>query len=208
MKKLQINPSSLEIRTASMSFGKNFCAVKLSQQEAFAFNSANFHNFDELLASYGANNQLKEGELYNGYIAALSHWGRAEIVVMRGKIRRIDPKTAVGCLNYSLADAIAKGMAWECVYPLEGGKTTSGTFNYVWTFRDCQFARHIIWCKQRGVAGFDELDAYATDKMIKDKIVEALQSEEKIVELSETEEMVLKMYLGTSYYTRFFCEVE
>lgn len=208
MKKLRINPSKLEIRTASMSFGKTFCAVKLSQQEAFAFDSAKYHNFDDLLAAYGAHNQLKEGELYNGYIAALSHWGKIEVVVMRGKICKIDPKTAIGCLNYSLAEAISKGMAWECIYPLEDGQTTQGTFNYVWTFRDCQFARHIIWCKQRCNTGFNTLDAYATDKQLKDKIIKALQTEDKIVEIDDTEEMVLKMYLGTSYYTRFFCEVE
>ncbi len=206
MKKLRIFPLRMEIRTADYPLGKDFYAVKLSPKEAMAFTAVN--TFDDLLSRYGSNNQLRIGEFYNGYIAVFFWWGHTEVVSMRGQIQRIDPAAAAGCLNHSMADAIRRGLAWECLYPLGEGRFCQGAFNYFWTFRDCTFARQIVWGKEHGWTGYGNMKPEAIDKSLKDKIVSALQKEEKIVELTDEEDMVLKHYLGEfSYYKSFFVEV-
>lgn len=209
MKKLEIFPSHLEIREAGLPFGENFCAVKLSPKQAMAFTEVGIRNFADLLERYGANNQLHVGEFYNGYMAAFFWWGHTEVIAMRGQIQRIDPKTPVGCIDYVYERAIRKGLAWECVYPLKDGKLIQGSCKYVWNFRDCTFARHIAWGKDHDWPAYENLDADAIDKSLKDKLVIALQKEEKVVELTDEEDMVLKHYLGEcSYYKNFFVEVE
>ena len=209
MKKLRIYPSHLEIRAAEFPLGKDFLAVKLSQKEAMAFTAANIRTFDDLLARYGANNQLRVGEFYNGYLAVFFWWGHTEVVAMRGQIQRIDSKTVIGGTDYKFAEAVRKGLAWECVYPLGEGRFGQGTFNYFWTFRDCTFARHIVWGKEHGWLGYENLDSETVDKSLKDKIVAALQREEKIVELTNVENAILMNYLGIhSYYESFFVEIK
>lgn len=209
MKKLRICPSHLEIRMATMPEGKEFKAVKLSPKEAMAFCSSDYRTFEDLLAKYGANNQLNPGELYNGYAVVFYCWGRMEVVAMRGVIRRVDPKTPIACGDYHFAEVVRKGLAWECVYPLGEGRYGQGAFKYVWTFRDCTFARHIVWGKEHGWLGYENLDSEAVDKSLKYKIVAALQREEKIVELNNVENAILMNYLGEySYYKTFFVEVK
>lgn len=209
MKKLRIFPSCLEIRTAEFPLGKDFLAVKLSSKEAMAFSATDIRTFDDLISRYGANNRLRPGEFYNGYAVVSFWWGHTEVVSMHGIIQRIDPKTVVSGADYKFADAVRKGLAWECVYPLGEGRFGQGCFNYFWNFRDCTFARQIIWGQEHGWTGYENMNPEAIDKSLKDKIVSALQKEEKIVELTDEEDMVLRHYLGeNSYYKSFFVEVE
>jgi len=209
MKKLKIYPASLEIRQATMPEGKEFKAVKISRQEAMDFKSSNFRTFEDLLNKYGANNQLGLGELYNGYAVVFYCWGRMEVVAMRGVIRRVDPKTPISCGNYHLAELVRKGLAWECVYPLGEGRFGEGGFNYFWTFRDCTFANDVISKQEQGWPSYEGLNAEAIDKSLKDKIIYALQKDDKVIELTDEEDLVLKHYLGEySYYKTFFVEVK
>lgn len=209
MKKLRIYPTQLEIRKANLPLGKDFLAVKLSYKEAMAFSAADIRSFDNLITCYGANNQLRPGELYNGYVAVFFWWGHAEVASMRGIIRQIDPRTVINGPDYKFRENVRKGLAWECVYPLGEGRFGQGTFDYFWTFRDCTFARHIVWGKEHGWLGYENLDPEAVDKSLKDKIVAALQREDKIVELTNVENAILMNYLGIhSYYESFFVEVK
>ncbi len=198
----------LEFRNTEFPFGEDFRAVKLSIQEAMAFSGSNVKTFDDLLTRYGANNKLKVGEYYNGYLAIYFWYGRAEVVKMRGHIQRVDPKTPIGGPDYVYRNAVRKGLVWECILSLEGGKTAQGPCKDVWTFRDCAFANSILRGKKRGQKGYENLDSEVIDKSLKEKLVEALQKEEKSVELTDEENMVLKHYLGEERYKRFFVKVE
>ena len=209
MKKFRIFPSRLEIRRATLPLGIEFQAVKLDPKEAMNFTSEGIGKFEDLISRYGACNQLRVGEFYNGYLAVYFWWGHAEVVSMRGQIRHIDPRTVINGPDYRFRENVRKGLAWECVYPLGEGRFGQGTFDYLWTFRDCTFARLITWGQGHNWPGYEKLDAESVDKSLKDKIVAALQKEEKIVELTDEEDMVLKHYLGEcSYYKSFFVEIQ
>ena len=213
MKKMKIFVSALEIRNAQMPVTDEFKAVKLTYKQAMDFQSK-FTSFEELLAEYGASNQLKIGEFYDGYLAVCGY--RFEVVKMYGCIQRIPAHEACGILNYRLAEEIRTGKAWQCVY-IAGEITCQGAFQYVWNFRDCTFGGHINQIKNymaKNPQAYTEeekniyasLDAEKADEQLKNKLVSALLTESKIIELSEAENMVLKHYLG-EYYRRFFAEV-
>ena len=211
--KKKILVSALEIRNAVFPVSTEFKAVKLTYAQAMNFQSK-FTSFEELLAEYGVNNQLKVGEFYDGYLAVCGY--RFEVVKMYGCIQRIPAHEACGILNYRLAEEIRTGKAWQCVY-IAGERTCQGAFQYVWNFRDCTFGGHINQIKNymaKNPQAYTEeekniyasLDAEKADEQLKNKLVSALLTESKIIELSEAENMVLKHYLG-EYYRRFFAEV-
>lgn len=220
MKKIKIFPSALEIRIAEMPVADEFKAVKLTYDQAMSFQSK-FTSFEELLTEYGIANRLQVGEFYEGYLAVY-HWsGHVEVVRMNGLIRKIAPTVANGILNYRFAENIRAGLAWECIYLTEDSSICLGCFNYVWTFRDCRFTYEVSRMKevvgdkilQRSYSSDDinrivAMEPEVVDEELKTKLVTALLTDEKIVVLSDDEDMVLKHYLGGSYYKSFFSEVK
>lgn len=206
MKKLKVSSSALEIRTAQMPVGTEFNAVKLSYEQAIAFENYNA-SFEELIACHGAASQLKPNEHYEGYIAVPYPWGRVDIVRLDGAVQRINPNEAKYYLDAAKAKLVLEGKCWCVRYQTSDGRTCSGRFNYVWTFKGCHFAKTIVDLQKKGYLPSD-MDANATDKQLKDKLVSALCGN-KIVEVSDNEDFILKVYLGEySYYKSFFKEVQ
>lgn len=202
MKKLKIFPSHLEFRNAGFPAVTEFKAVKLSYEQAMSFSQQHLRSFDDLVAVYGADKELKSGESYDGYIAVPHWWGYVEVVKMQGVITKIDPAAARGCLNYDFAKVIREGRAWEV---LIDGKMP-GPFLAVWTFSDCGFASLITQEQKRG--RWQGIDAEEMDEKLKNKLIAALLSNQ-IVELTDEEDDVLRSYLGYySYYKRFFIEMQ
>ena len=205
MKTLRVFPGALKIRRAQMPYVSEFKAVKLTYEQAMAF-EANVSTFDEIIARYGASKQLQAGEFYVGYIAVLYPWGRADVVYLNGCVQKILPSEAAGCLDYNKAKIIREGKGWTAVYPCDG-KNYPGGFDYVWTFNGCRFAAVVEDMKKAGSLSSD-IDAEEMDERLKHKLVSALNGN-KIVELTDEEDLLLKAYLGEkSYYEEFFTEIK
>ena len=207
MKKLRISTSNLEIRVAQMPVTSEFKAVKLSYEQAMAFDH-HVTNFEELIACYGASSQLKVNEHYEGYIAVPYSWGRVDIIHLCGKVQQIDPNAAKYFWNESKkASLVREGKCWYVQWQNTDGTTCPGKFNYVWTFNGCCFAQTIIDLQATGFLPSD-IDAKETDKVLKNKLISALCGN-KIVEVNDNEDLILKIYLGEySYYKSFFKEVQ
>ena len=206
MKTLKISSSSLEIRTAQMPVCSEFKAVKLSYEQAMAFENYNA-SFEELIACHGAASQLKPNEHYEGYIAVPYPWGRVDIVHLSGAVQKINPNEAKYYFDADKAKLVREGKCWCVRCQTSDGGTWSGRFNYVWTFNGCQFSSTILDLQKKGYLPSD-MDADATDRLLKDKIISALCGN-KIVEVSNNEDLILKVYLGEySYYKSFFSEVQ
>ncbi len=206
MKKLKVFPYRLEIRSAEFPAETSFKAVKLSFKEAMDFkDNGQFHSIEDLIAVYGADKVLNANESYDGYIAVVYSWGRANVVRMNGFVTKVDPKYACGCLNSSYAELIRDGRAWEVCFATKTG-TTVGAFQYVWTFRDCCFQSMIVREHEQETRSYKGIDAEVMDKTLKDKLVAALVSSDNVIELTDEEDMVLRHYLG-NYYKQFFAEV-
>ena len=205
MKNLKIFSSSLEIRTAQMPVCSEFKAVKLSYEQAMAFDHQ-ITNFDELIARYGAANQLKPNEHYEGYIAVPYPWGKVDVIHIVGAVQKIAPDEARYYLDADKAKLIREGKCWQVRYMTSDGDCP-GRFDYVWTFNGCRFSSTISDLQKKGYLPSD-MDADATDKLLKDKLITALCGN-KIVKVSDNEDFILKVYLGKySYYKSFFSEVQ
>lgn len=206
MKKLKILNSNLEIRVAQMPVGTEFRAVKLSYEQAMAFDH-HVTSFDELIARYGLSSELKSNEHYEGYIAVPYPWGRVDVIHLAGAVQKIDPNAAKYFWDENKANLVREGKCWYVQWQNTDGSTCPGKFNYVWTFNGCHFAKTIIDLQETGYLSSD-IDAERTDKILKDKLVSALCGN-KIVEVSDNEDLILKAYLGEySYYMSFFKEVQ
>lgn len=205
MKTLKISSSSLEIRTAQMPVCSEFKAVKLSYEQAMAFDHQ-ITNFDELIAYYGVSSQLKANEHYEGYIAVPYPWGRVDIVHLSGAVQKINPNEAKYYFDADKAKLVREGKCWCVRCQTSDGGTCSGRFNYVWTFNGCQFSSTILDLQKKGYLPSD-MDTDATDRLLKNKLISALCGN-KIVEVSNNEDLILKVYLGEySYYKSFFSAV-
>ncbi len=205
MKKLRISESQLEIRVAQMPICSEFKAIKLNYEQAMAFDHQ-ITNFDELVARYGMASQLKINEHYEGYIAVPYPWGRVDIVHLIGAVQRINSNEAKYYLDADKAKLVREGKCWQVRYKTSDGDCP-GRFNYVWTFKGCHFSSTISDLQRKKYLPSD-MDADATDKLLKDKLVSALCGN-KIVKVSDEEDFILKVYLGEySYYKSFFTEIK
>lgn len=205
MKKLRIFPSQLEIGNAQMPAVKEFKAIKLTYEQAMAFDHK-IKNFDELIAYYGAANRLSIGEHYEGYIAVPYSWG-VDIVHLSGYLKNIPPAEAVFYFDYGRAQIVREGRAWTVRYQDSQIGDCPGRFNYVWTFNGCRFAETIT-CLQKDNYLSSDINAEAMDKALKSKLINSLIGSH-IVELTDEEDYLLKVYLGkNSYYRDFFTEVK
>ena len=203
MKKLKILTSNLEIKVAQMPVTSEFKAVKLSYEQAMAFDH-HVTSFDELIARHGASRLLKPNEHYEGYIALPYSWGRVDVIHLAGAVQKVDPNAAKYFWDENKkAKLVREGKCWYVQWQNSDGSTYPGKFNYVWTFNGCHFTKTIIDLQEAGYLPSD-IDAEGTDKILKDKLVSALCGN-KIVEVSDNEDLILKAYLGEySYYNSFF----
>lgn len=206
MKKLKIYPSSLEIRNADLPVVSEIKAVKLTYEQAMAFDETEIYTVEQLEAKYGETQMLKVGEFYDGYVAMWYPWYKVIVAKMLGMIRRVPVEAAKNCLfNSAMAKNIQNGQAWQVVYPLKRG-VSSGAFKYVYGFNGCCFAKITEHLKkhQGKLAGVDVKEMDAT---LKEKLVAALLTEDKVVELTDDEDLVLRAY-APDYYRKFFAVVE
>ena len=205
-KNLKISVSALEDMIAKTPRGSEFKAVKLTYEQAMAFESYNA-SFDELLAIYGSSNRLKPNEHYDGYIAVSHRWGEVSIIHLIGALQRIDPSEAVNYPDEDKAEVIREGICWRVICQNSDGSSCPEKFNYVWTFNKCKFAKTIANLQEEYWLPSD-MDAEATDKILKDKLIAALCGN-KIVEVSYAEDDILKEYFGEDlFYYDIFSEVE
>lgn len=181
MKKLRINRKQLEIRRAQMTAEK-FQIMKLTTAQAMTCKTSEFSSWEEVLARYGKENLLHEGEEYYGYVLVWRRWGKAEVNALYGSLRVERDPVSVYWADPVYKEAFKHG---ELLSVSAGGEGQCfGSLFYIWTFRDCRF-----------------------DERISKKIADALTAEVPVVSLSDDEVREIKEYLG-GYYRRFFIELD
>lgn len=181
MKKLRINRRQLEIRCAQPTAEK-FQIMKLTMAQAMTCKTSEFSSWEEVLARYGKENLLHEGEEYYGYVLVWRRWGKAEVNALYGSLRVERDPVSVYWADPVYKEAFKHG---ELLSVSAGGEGQCfGSLFYVWTFRDCRF-----------------------DERISKKIADALTAEVPVVSLSDDEVREIKEYLG-GYYRRFFIELD
>lgn len=204
MKKIKVFSSALEIRPASTIFGTEFQAVKLSFEQAMAFNSG-FHSFEHMLRTYGKSKVLTLGEQYDGYVAVYYNEWQQDVIRLRGAVVPFSESEILNMMPSALRDAALKNAAYKVVYNTAGGEQVQGAALYVWTFSGCNFARHIHALQTERKMSLsicpDVLDA-----SIKNKIFQSLTADET-VSITEDEDDVLLSYLGKPFYMKFIVEV-
>ena len=195
--KLKVNENELTIRPASQVLGKQIRAIKISKNSMAEFRSC-FSSFENMCAKYGAENILKEGERYNGYLAVYYASWKQEVVKMMGSLKLATPADLLGSLNFAAINAAKKGEYWLVDY-----------FEYVWTFGDCRFQTHIEQLQKKpeellrlGLAPIQG-DPKQVSEDLKKKLAESLKMS-TYVDITSEEDTVLVTYLGVGYYGKFF----
>ena len=189
-KTFSILPHRLQTRQASLFIGPELKAVKLTTEQGHTFKTLT--SFEEILAKYGYINRLKEGEPYQGYIA-IDYEGWQEVVYLKGHLSKASYSHS---FDHTIRKACAEGRLWQ----VTTGDNCAGVFNYVWTFRDCQFNRVIDELENQG-----KLCSELSSKELQDKIIDAL-CKNQYLEFTADEELVLRCYLG-DYFKKFFVEL-
>lgn len=189
-KTFSLLPHRLQIRRASLILGQELKAIKITTEQGHAFKTLT--SFEEMLAKYGYINRLKEGEPYQGYIA-IDYGGRQEVVYLKGHLSKASYSHS---FDHTIRKACAEGRLWQ----VTTGDNCTGVFNYVWTFRYCQFNRVIDELKDQG-----KLCGELSSEELQDKIVDAL-CKNQYLEFTSDEELVLRCYLG-DYFKKFFVEL-
>lgn len=203
MKKIKVFSSALEIRPASTIFGTEFQAVKLSFEQAMAFNSG-FHSFEHMLRTYGKSKVLTLGEQYDGYVAVYYNEWQQDVIRLRGAVERFSETEALNMMPSALRDAALKQAAYKIVYHRADGTRVNGSALYVWTFGDCKFAELVHNLQMLGKISLS-IWPDALEVSLKNKLFQALTSGEH-VSITEDEELVLTSYLGKAYYMQFISE--
>lgn len=121
MKKVRINLLHFGLCEASFLCGEKLQVVKLSQKQAMQFTKVGITSFDDLLERYGANNQMRVGEYYNGYIVLFDSANLPNLLHMRGVLRKAED---------------SQPYVWECISSL--GK---GSLEGIMAISDCDFAK-------------------------------------------------------------------
>ena len=121
MKKVRINLLHFDLGEKGVLCGEELHAVKLSQKQAMQFTKVGITAFDDLLARYGANNRMRVGEYYNGYIVLFDNAGQLNLLCMRGVLQKMED---------------SQPCVWECVSSLGKG-SLEGTM----AISDCDFER-------------------------------------------------------------------
>lgn len=181
MKKLIILTEALGIRDASLSFGKELLAVKLTFEQAMKFKGG-FSSFKEMLKFYGEQNKLELGENYDGYLAIYyGEWGYQSVVLMRGAIYRLNERQYIVTYHY-------KEQNWP------------GVFKYIWTFNDCRFAENMRSIPEKEF----ETSPEEIEQSLKTKLVQGAINHTPVI-LTDEEWFALWSY-GPDYYVKFFIE--
>lgn len=203
MKKIKVFSSALEIRPASTIFGTEFQAVKLSFEQAMAFNSG-FHSFEHMLGTYGKSKVLRLGEQYDGYVAVYYNKWQQDVIRLRGAVVHFSESEILNMMPSALRDAALKNAAYKIVYHRADGTRVNGSALYVWTFGDCKFAELVHNLQMLGKISLS-IWPDALEVSLKNKLFQALTSGEH-VSITEDEELVLTSYLGKAYYMQFISE--
>lgn len=204
MKKVKFYPSALEIRPASTIFGTEFRAVKLTFEQAMAFNSG-FVSFEKMIETYGIANVLHLGEQYDGYVAIYYSSWKQSVIKLRGAVERLTKAEALNMMPSALRDAALNDAAYKIIYRCADGKQVRGAALYVWTFGDCRFSELIHHLQKQGKMSAG-LSPDTIEISLKRKILQSLTTNAP-VSVTDEENNVLMNYLGKAYYTQFIAEI-
>ncbi len=191
MRKLKIIVKNLESAQTSLPYVSELGMVKLTFAEAMTLDET--LSLEQLVAKYGQDRLLKEGEFYDGYLA-VPYRMYMKIIKMRGCVHRIPESEAERAEEY-LVQTIRAGKAWWIINP---DNLREGKFVKVRTFADCSFLETILKLRA-GTDDLQDVNPKALNKSIQDKLMATVLSENKIVELTDDEDKVVHFYFMENY---------
>lgn len=207
MKTLKIRVENLKYRKASLILGKSLRVVKLTPIQAAGFDDTSI-SFDELLEKYGKENLLQEGEYYEGYVAVYYRDWKIDVVYMNGCLEKDNDLDSFIWAQSHIREAVKTGAYYRINPPMFNNVKCfgEGAFQLVWNFNFCNFdgwARDLRIAKRLGI----DIIPSDIDASLKEKLQNALTSEEKKVELTDEEYLVLWSY-APDYFRDFFSTVD
>ena len=192
MRKLKIIVKNLESAQTSLPYVSELGMVKLTFAEAMTLDET--LSLKQLVAKYGQDRLLKEGEVYDGYLA-VPYRMDMKIIKMSGCVHRIPESEAEHAEEY-LVQTIRAGKAWWIINP--DNPLHEGKFVKVKTFADCSFLETILKLRA-GTDDLQDVNPKALNKSIQDKLMAAVLRENKIVELTDDEDKVVHFYFMENY---------
>ena len=193
MRKLKIIIENLESGKAFLPQVSKLGMIKLTFVEAMTLTED--LSLEQLMAKYGQERLLKEGEVYEGYLAVPNRLN-TEVIKMRGCVHRIPENEADNAEYYFITKAIRDGKAWCVIDP--DGPLRKGKFVKVRTFAMCSFLDTILKLRA-GTDDLQDVNPKALNKSIQDKLMATVLSENKIVELTDDEDKVIHFYFMENY---------
>lgn len=192
MRKLEIIIKNLEIYQTFLPYVSELGMVKLTFAEAMTLSGE--LSLEQLVAKYGQDRLLKEGEVYDGYLAVPYRRMDMKIIKMRGCVHRI-PESEAEHAEYFMTQVIREGKAWCVINP---DNLREGKFVEVRTFADCSFLETILKLRA-GTDDLQDVNPKALNESIKGKLKAAVLCENKIVELTDDEDKVVHFYFMENY---------
>ena len=160
-----------------------FKALKITREQALAYSFADQRSSYGVLRAKYAQEELKENELYDGYI--LFHDGLANrVAYLNGYFRKEAPEEILTfpVLRLFPQSGYTKGY-WHRVYRIEDGKETLGDLKLVLTLGTLAFEKYLL----------QEEAEKLRQKLIKSVL------EKVSIEITKNDETALKQILGDEY---------
>ena len=185
---IKIIESNLAIREASTIFPNGWKAIKITREQAMRFNRDDeVISFDELVEKYGSENIINEGEMYTGYVVAYSPILN-QLLFMCGMVKKAADASDWIFAQYATQQAFQNGTLYEVLYQQKDEKCSSGSLKYVWPF---------------GSTLFEKVTTVEKAETLKAKLIKGAVSQD-FFEITDEENTILRKYLGSSYYNKFF----
>ena len=185
---IKIIESNLAIREASTIFPAGWKAIKVTREQAMRFNRDDeVISFDELVEKYGSENIINEGEMYTGYVVAYSPILN-QLLFMCGMVKKAADASDWIFAQYATQQAFQNGTLYEVLYQQKDEKCSSGSLKYVWPF---------------GSTLFEKVTTVEKAETLKAKLIKGAVSQD-FFEITDEENTILRKYLGSSYYNKFF----
>lgn len=185
---IKIIESNLAIREVSTIFPAGWKAIKVTREQAMRFNRDDeVISFDELVEKYGSENIINEGEMYTGYVVAYSPILN-QLLFMCGMVKKATNSSDWIFARYATQQAFQNGTLYEVLYQQKDEKCSSGSLKYVWPF---------------GSTLFEKVTTVEKAETLKAKLIKGAVSQD-FFEITDEENTILRKYLGSTYYNKFF----
>ena len=187
-----------------MNFGKELSIVKISREEALAFDGR-FKTADEMFAHYGYDRRLQSGEHYEGYVAIWYASYMQTAAWMYGSLRKATSRDVACCIQSYILDAQKKGAYWvlESEHAADGTPVVGAVRNFD-NFQQCRYAKLIVELQKEGKEWAKGItNPEALDRSIKKKILDGAIARAPF-EVTEEEYLLLQYYHGKETLKGFF----